>query len=251
MCRILIADGSDILSVALAKQLKKFADVRLCHNGEHLLEAITGFQPDILFVDLMLPNCNTIATLHTARTSGCTAQFVGISTVRNQPLLNALMGLDFVYIFQRPCTVGNVVAFLRRLALDLPELSRWCVETEIDNVLLYLGFQCGRSRYDCVYQGILLKYCGKAGDSVKYLYSEVRRLCNKKSVEVVEKAIRDAIRNAWTYGDRNLWRAYFPTCDKTGCPSNEVFISRIALALINRERMISLRSETFDKSMFA
>lgn len=250
MCRILIADGSDAFSGALAKQLKQFADVILCSNSDRLLEMITGFQPDILFIDLMLPDCDPLAMLHTVRTSGCTAQFVGISTVKSQPLLQVLMGLDFVYVFPRPCSLGNVVAFLHRLALGLPELSRWCVETEIDNVLLYLGFQCGRSRYDCIYQGILLKYCGKAGDSAKYLYSEVRRLCNKKSVEVVEKAIRDAIRNAWTYGDRNLWRVYFPACDKTGCPSNEVFISRIALALRNRERMINLRAVNSDKIIF-
>ncbi len=249
MCRILIADGSDAFSGALAKQLKQFADVKLCSNGNCLLETIAGFQPDILFIDLMLPDCDPIAILHTVRTSGCTTQFVGISTVKSQPLLEILMGLDFVYVFPRPCAVGSVVAFMRRLALDLPELSRWCVETEIDNVLLYLGFQCGKSRYDCIYQGILLKYCGKAGDSAKYLYSEVRRLCNKKSVEVVEKAIRDAIRNAWTYGDPNFWRVYFPACDKTGCPSNEVFISRIALALRNRERMNNLFAETFDKIM--
>ena len=249
MCRILIADGSEIFADALAKQLKQFADVKLCSNGKCLLETITGFQPDILFVDLMLPDCDPIAVLHSLRTCGCTAQFVGISTVKNQHLLEILMDLEFVYVFPRPCAVGNVVAFMRRLSMGLPELFRWSVETEIDNVLLYLGFQCGRSRYDCIYQGILLKCCGKAGDSVKYLYSEVRRLCNKKSVEVVEKAIRDAIRNAWSNGDINIWRLYFPTCDKTGCPSNEVFISRIALALRNRERMNNLFSENVDKFM--
>ena len=81
-----------------------------------------------------------------------------------------------------------------------------------------------------------LIYYDKGGDSAKYLYSEVRKLCGKKSIEVVEKAIRDAIKHAWQHGDRNVWGMYFPTSTREGCPSNEVFVERISLALKNRER---------------
>ena len=240
MCRILVADTSDVFADALAKQLIQFADVKVCCSGKRLLGVIRNFCPDILFVDLMLPECDPVAVLHTLRTSGSTVQFVGISTVANETVLNMLAGLGVTRVFLRPCAVENVVAFLRRLILDIPEISAWCVETEIDSTLLYLGFQCGKSRYDCIYHGILLKYCGRAGDSAKYLYSEVRRLCGKKSVEVVEKAIRDAIRHAWTNGDPEVWKFYFPNCDRTGCPSNEVFISRIAMALRNRKHINEL-----------
>jgi hypothetical protein len=153
------------------------------------------------------------------------------------PVQQILAGLGVTYIFPKPCALGSVVSFLHRLASGLPDLSAWCAETEIDNVLLNMGFHCGRSRYQCTFQAILLKYCGKGGDTTKYLYSEVRKLCGKKSIDVVEKAIRDAIRHAWDHGDPQVWELYFPVCDKQGCPSNEVFIARIALAIKNRERL--------------
>ena len=237
MKRILIADASRVFADGLTKQLKQDYMLKLCYDGKHILRIIREFEPDIIFIDMSLSGCDVLRVLHTVRTSGSTAQLVTISVNTSVQVQQILAGIGVVRIFPRPCALENVVSFLHRIASDLPDLSLWCAETEIDSVLLYMGFQCGRSRYNCIYHAILLKYCGKGGDSVKYLYSEVRKLCGKKSIEVVEKAIRDAIRHAWEHGDRDVWNMYFSTCDKEGCPSNEVFVERIALALKNCERL--------------
>ena len=126
-------------------------------------------------------------------------------------------------------------------------MTAGCLETEIDNILLRLGFQCGKSRYDCTYQAIRLKCCGEAGDSAKYLYSEVRRICGKKTMESVEKAIRDAIGHAWEHGDRDVWLMYFPLSCGGKSPSNEIFVSRIAQAVGHMER----RKKNRDLEQFA
>ena len=237
MKRILIADASRVFADGLKSQLKQDYLLKLCYDGKHILHCIREFDPDIIFMDMFLPNCDVIKVLHTVCTSGSTAQLVAISVNTTVQVQQILAGLGVIRIFPRPCALENVVSFLHRIASDLPDLSVWCAETEADSTLLYMGFQCGRSRYDCLYHAILLKYYGKGGDSVKYLYSEVRKLCGKKSRDAVEKAIRDAIGHAWEHGDRDVWNLYFPTCEQEGCPSNEVFIERIALALRNRERL--------------
>jgi len=237
MKRILIADSSRMFADGLAKQLKQDYMLKLCYDGKHILRNIREFEPDIIFIDLSLSACDVITVLHTVRSSGSAAQIVAISVNTSIQVQQILVGIGVVRIFPRPCALENVVSFLHRIASDLPDLSLWRAETEIDSILLYMGFQCGRSRYNCIYNAILLKYCGRGGDSVKYLYSEVRKLCGKKSIEVVEKAIRDAIRHAWEHGDPDVWNMYFPTCDKDGCPSNEVFVGRIVLALKNCERL--------------
>lgn len=237
MQRILIADASCAFADGLAKQLKQDYMVKLCYNGMHILRSISEFDPDIILMDLSLPHCDPVSVLHTVKTSGCDAQLVVLSTNTSIQVQQILAGIGVIRIFPRPCSSGSVIGFLHRLASGLPDLSQWCAETEIDSTLLYMGFQCGRSRYDCIYQAILLKYYGNGGDSAKFLYSEVRKLCGKKSIEVVEKAIRDAIGHAWMHGDREVWKLYFPVCEQEGCPSNEVFIARIALALKNRQRL--------------
>lgn len=237
MQRILIADSSRAFADGLVSQLKRDYMLKLCYDGQNVLRAIKKFEPDIILMDIALPNCDPVGVLHTVRSSGSAAQLVVISANTSVQVQQILAGIGVACIFPRPCALGNVISFLHRLTSGLPDLSQWCAETEIDSMLLYMGFQCGRSRYNCIYHAILLKYYGKDGDSAKYLYSEVRKLCGKKSIEVVEKAIRDAIRHAWEHGDLQVWGMYFPMCEQEGCPSNEVFIARIALALKKRERL--------------
>lgn len=237
MKRIMIADASKVFVDGLKRQLKQDYLLKLCYDGEHVLRSIREFNPDIIIIDTSLPNCDVIKVLHTVRTSGCSVQIVATSVTVTVPAQQILAGLEVIRVFPKPCALGEIISFVHRIASGLPDLSAWCAETEVDSTLLYMGFQCGRSRYDCLYHAILLKYYGKGGDSVKYLYSEVRKLCGKKSRDAVEKAIRDAIGHAWEHGDRDVWDLYFPTCEKEGCPSNEVFIERIAMALRNRERL--------------
>lgn len=237
MKRVLIAQEKDCFAENLIRCLQKDFILEHCPDGGQVLRTIREFDPDVILMDTSLPGSDPVSVLHMVRTAGSMAHFV-VTTVSSPELVRQRLGdIGVARIFPKPCCVDAVCGLLYRLTADLPDLSLWCAETEAENVLLHMGFHCGRSRYDCIYHGILLKYCDKGGDSAKYLYSEVRKLCGKRSVEVVEKAIRDAIRHAWNHGDPEIWRLYFPLCHKEGCPSNEVFISRIALALKNRERL--------------
>lgn len=237
MQRILIADSVAAFADGLSKQLKREYIVKTCCDGRDFLRLFNEIDPDILAVDLALPNCDVLGAIHSIRTSGRNVQIVVLSVNTSITTQQILAGLGITYLFARPCSVESVLCLLRNLASGMPDLSQWCVETEIDNTLLRLGFQCGRSRYYCTYQAVMLKCYNRGGDSAKYLYAEVRKYCCKSSVESVEKAIRDAISHAWQHGDREIWKLYFPNCDITGCPANEVFIDRIARALQNRERL--------------
>lgn len=248
MYRILIADASSVFAAGLKNQLSSDFSVKVCSKGKQILRCIRDFEPDIIFLDLMFPDCDTLGLLHTVRASGIATRVVAISSYVSPEVHQILAGLGITYIFPRPCAMGNVVCFLRQLASGASDLSELCVETEIDNVLLRLGFQCGKSRYDCTFHAIRLKCYGQGGDSVKYLYSEVRRICGKKTMESVEKAIRDAIGHAWEYGDRDVWLMYFPLSNGGKCPSNEIFISRIAQAVGHMERR--KKNRDLDQSIY-
>ena len=68
---------------------------------------------------------------------------------------------------------------------------------------------------------------------IKELYPAIAQLCGNHSVDQVEHAIRDAIRQAWNTRDESVWRAYFPRggCHTEKCPTSKLFISRLALEL--------------------
>lgn len=64
----------------------------------------------------------------------------------------------------------------------------------------------------------------------KELYPYVARHSGSSNAIAVEHAIRTAIFDAWTRRDPEVWKRYFPHCDKA--PSNKLFISVLAEQLI-------------------
>lgn len=237
MQRILIADSSRTLAESMEKQLNKNFIVKICCDGRRVLRMVMDFEPDIIVLDTMLPGCDGISILHSIRSAGGTENVVVLSANLSLTVQKMLANLGVVYAFSKPCNIQNVVCFVRQLALGDAGLTQWNPETEIDNILLRLGFRYGRGGYECTYEAIRLRYIGEVGYITKCLYTEVRKNCGKKNNDVVEKAIRDAIRHGWDNGDPLIWELYFPQAGKRECPSNDVFISRIARALQNREKL--------------
>lgn len=237
MQRILIADSSKNLAEGIGKQLNKDFLVKICCDGRRVLRQVIDFEPDLIILDLMMPGCDGITLLQNIRSSGGTANVVVLSANLTMPVQQIISQLGVVYAFCKPCATQNVVCFVRQLALGDSGLSPWNIETELDNVLLRLGFQYGKGGYRCTYEAIRLRYIGEDGYITKCLYTEVRKRCGKKSIEAVEKSIRDAINAAWENGDPNVWDLYFPQGENRKCPSNDMFISRISKALQDREKM--------------
>lgn len=54
--RVLIIEDDIILAMSLTIMLKKlgYTDIRKAHTGEHALEIIVDFMPDLMLVDIML-----------------------------------------------------------------------------------------------------------------------------------------------------------------------------------------------------
>ena len=147
----------------------------------------------------------------------------------NDYVMKALANLKVSYICQKPCKLDALAAAIRMVA-DQAVSSLWLPETEVDNILLMLGFKMGLARYDILRSAIMLKYCGEDGGVTKCLYPAVA-LQFGGNAQQVEKAIRDAIHHAFKTGNKNNWKLYFESRENERCPSNEIFIARIACAL--------------------
>ena len=73
---------------------------------------------------------------------------------------------------------------------------------------------------------------------MKELYVDVASCCGGGR-QRVEKAIRDAVEDAYSNSDTSLWAMYFPYYSKREkpYPGNEDFVARIAGALIQIARV--------------
>ena len=241
MLKLVIADASEAIVQTMSRHCKKLFDVYICTNGQQALEAVRKFQPDILLLDLHLPELDGLTVLRTIRTSGNDIPVIMTGFLHNDWVFAEMSELRVNGFFPKPCHTGAVVAHLQDLAMHIQSGMQLCQSPQraANHILLNLGFRMGLSRYQCVYQALMLKYEGEDGGVTKCLYPKVGMLCGGNAAQV-EKAIRDAINNAFCNGNPNIWKMYFkPGCDEQmQCPSNEVFLSRIAFALQEQFQVI-------------
>lgn len=240
MQRILIADGSLVLTEALERELQRDYLVQVCYDGGTAVDLLAKFEPDILVLDTMITEYDAVSILRMMRTSGNDAKVILLTRYPALDIIAQAQELGVSHILPKPCALGAIVACIRDISfrLMIPEGEQWCVENETDNILLRLGFGMGYSNYSCVYHGVLIKYQVMDSSATKYIYPEVAKICGG-SGDRIEKAIRDGIKKAWLTGDRRVWQLYFPP-GRDGvmqCPSNEAFLSRIAGCLRQRTRI--------------
>lgn len=239
MHRLLIADSGGMLGKTIEKQLRDLFLIETCDDGEQALDLIYRFEPDIILLDLQLPVIRGLDVLQMLRSVGLDTKVIAITTLTDDYICRALGELQVSNLFLKPCVVGTVTACICDISYQLHngQQGDWCVENETDRILLTLGFRMGPARYAYVYDAVLCKYRDPAGYVTKCLYPKVAKHFGGTASQV-EKAIRDAIKDAWKNGNRAVWQMYFPP-DKDGeipCPSNEVFLARVANVLQQKTR---------------
>ena len=235
MYKVLIADASFSFCEAVANCLEPEYHVLCCHDGQTVIAYVNEYEPDMLVIDLALPHIDGVNVLNMLRCAGKNLPVLAMTANASDCVLQILSCLKVSHVCQKPCSLDALVCSIRMIAQNA-ENALWIPETEADNLLLHLGFRMGLTRYENVRTGILMKYNGSVDGMTKSLYPAIAEE-NGGNATQVEKSIRDAIHHAFRTGNRNYWSLYFPGAYGGKCPSNELFIARMASALKNRERV--------------
>ncbi len=238
MLRLLIADSSDMFANALKKKLQSQYLVKVCCDGNQTLNALTTFDPDILLMDLRLSGTDGLTVIRALRDSGRNTKVLVMSGYVADYTLSILESLGVSYVFSKPCDVASVMCSIRDVSNQLLGGGDWCLENEVDRILLSLGFRMGRTQYACTFDALCLKYENFHCATTKEIYPAVAKMENGNAKQV-EKAIRDAIKVAWSTGNQALWKLYFQPKDGeiSYCPSNDEFLCRMAKALMCGKRL--------------
>ena len=229
MQRILIADSSLPFSKSVSDQLGKDFMVQCCYDGREVLKYIHVFDPDVLLLDMMMPGMDGFSIIDSIRSVGKTTKIIAMLSGYDVVIAAMLSAYGVSYVFTKPCLPELVAGFLHQYTGQL-FFEDWSVDTYLDELLMRMGFSLWNAKYPCIRNAVLLRYRGEDAGVTKGVYPIVAQMCGSTKANV-EKAIRDAIRHAWTHGDRAIWDLYFINCQKDKCPSNDMFISRMAMAL--------------------
>lgn len=230
MHNVLIAHNSEDFAHALYGTLKEKFHVTVCFDGNSALELLRTLKPAILVLDMMLPYKNGLEILQQLHPN-IPPIILATTSHHSDSLLQSPAAKYIDYVFLSTCSVNTVTNHIHKLLSKIPTSYHLSPKQEqVAKILLQLQICAGYDGFQQLKTGIPL-YASDPGQTLsKELYPEIARLCGYDNGEQVERSIRSAIKTAWKTCNKSLWISLFPSA-ATKCPSNKVFISRLATYL--------------------
>lgn len=226
--RLLIADHSDEFRAALTEMLSDQFLIQTAKNGEEAWLVLQNFLPDILVLDVLLPETDGISLLQRCADRDIHPAVLVTTRITSEYLMNTLTRLGVSYILLKPCQTCAVADRIREMG-DLLPLPSVLPRESMDEILLRLGFSRKLSGTRYLQQAIRLFAKDPQQMLTKELYAKVGQLFHASSSQV-ERSIRNAIAVAWGGRDEKMWMRYFPT-GKNGTvrrPTNGELITRLS-----------------------
>ena len=211
---VLLADPGEQYRAAYSKAIGQETDMELVaqtDNGLRAEELITKFQPDVVVLDLVLPNLDGLSLLTHLRAKNASSRVIVTSAICNDQVLMECAELGTTYFMQKPFDPPLLVQRIKGY-----QYLREAILLTIDDM-------------DII------------NSVTKVLYPEVARKFNTTPSRV-ERAIRHAIEVAWDRGDIETLQKFFgyTVSNIKGKPTNSEFIAMIADCLSLRQKQASV-----------
>lgn len=237
--KILIADPSEEFVMALTEELGDCGIVKTCAQGNQTLELIGFFHPDVLVLDLALPDTDGLELIEkiTALPSG--PAILVMTRFVSDFILDVITRKGVSYIMYKPCDIATVAKRVFDLLDHLKPilLSSTDPRTVVTNMLLALGVPTKLRGYLYLREAVICYSRNPAQSITKELYPSVAEILGGNGAQV-EHLIRTAIATAWESRDDKVWAHYFLP-DPGGMirrPSNRAFISRLTESMFIGEQ---------------
>ena len=226
MKTVLLALYDDVLTRHISQQLKEQFCIFTAGNGTDALTMLTQVKPDVLLLDLMLPEMDGISVLQEAHLQGFNCPTIAITPYISDYVLNAVEYLRVQCLLRTPCSSQ----LLCNRIIDLCEMeNRSIVADGIEYVLRNLGIQLQTKGGKFLAEAIRQYRYNPNQTIFGDLYPAVADAFGATTCQV-ERAMRFAIERAWAQRNEQIWNVCFPVGanGKTVRPTNSAFISTIA-----------------------
>lgn len=231
--RLLIADESEEFCAALTAALGGAFELQVCHDGAQAVRLLEQFRPDVLVLDLILPQLDGYAVLNAAAALEPSPRCLVVSGFISAYVQQLLTRMEVDYILRKPCDFRTLADRI----FDLSGTAEGVIFTPYgvasqEMRLLYSLNVTGNRALRTVELALKL-YVANPGQSVtKELYPDMAKQLGT-SAQAVEKAIRTAIHKAWLNRNEATWRMFFST-NQSGVipkPTNLGFLNTLTAYL--------------------
>jgi len=230
MRKLLIADCNEDYRAALTASLQDNYHILCCRTGTEAWTLLLQERPDILVLDLMLPELDGLTLLERISANGICPMVLAATPILSDYVFSCAQRLGIEYLVRKPCAIEAIASRIRDLSLRLkapkPKIDP---ANYVTTLLLSLDISTKHNGFAYLREAVLLMAKDPAQSVTKVLYPEVARICGC-SKENVERSIRTALDRAWEKRDREKWQQFFPSAQQR--PTNAVFISRLAETLL-------------------
>lgn len=217
--KLLIAESSDALCLALTDLLGQRYHICTCHSGDRALELLRSFSPDLIYIDLMLPQIDGLTVLQTALQEGIRPSILVAVGLQSPYIERALSRLQVDYVLKKPCSAKVIAGHIDEIAGAVNEspVTHSDLQAEISEILVQLSFKNNLSGFRYVVSGLPMFAENPQQTVTKELYPAIAKL-HGKTGDQVERAIRNAINQAWQRRDERIWRMYFAPAPNGSIP---------------------------------
>ena len=237
MKKIMIAHRSEAMIALLANRFSNSEELYFFRNGTDVLEAITEINPDLLVIDLFLPEIDGLSVIRRIK-GKATPRLLVTSTSLSTFAYNAAINYGADLFITTPCNPDDLYDHIMQLLNYNENTQRvFNAESYVSELLQKLGFNPAAAGSRYLRAGIPIYAKDQNLQFCKEVIPAIVESCHCRSADQVEHGIREAIRFAWHKGDPAMWQAYFSSSclTATKCPTNKAFIARLALELLKEE----------------
>ncbi len=250
---VLIADADVEYAELLSRNITGDFKINVCEivsNGYQLIEKVDILRPDVVIMDVVLPNIDGIGVLERFKSKKqefdnfSMPKVIVLSTFKQDKVAQDCINLGASYYMVKPISFDSIRNTIRRLCDTVPgkkintgigKKYEICenpdVETMVTEMIHEIGIPAHIKGYQYLRHAIMLviENLDVINSITKTLYPTVAEDFHTTSSRV-ERAIRHAIEVAWDRGDTDVLNSIFGYTIATskGKPTNSEFIAMIA-----------------------
>ncbi len=220
----------------------------IAYDGYEGLQMIDKFKPDVVVLDMIMPNLDGIGVLERLKENeGKKPSVIILSAVGQDTLIQKTIELGAEYYMVKPVNVDSLLSRIRQVYhenytylytekndfsdMKLMENAGYenDVESQISKFLKSVGIPAHMTGYQYLREALVqvLSSKSKMFKSVtKTLYPEIAEKFSTSS-QKVERSIRNSIESAWERGNKDFIDKIFGHSNK-GRPTNSEFIATAA-----------------------
>lgn len=206
------------------------------HDGQTAIKVLPQRQPDLVILDLIMPNLDGLGVLERMKKLGLRSKFIVLSAFGQEEFLHSALELGADYFIMKPFDMQVLLQRIHQLVDENNRRPGWqvrpvAIEERIARQITQLGVPAHYKGYRYLKDAIamVVENIDLLGQVTKCLYPTIAAR-HKTSPDKVERAMRHAIETAWSRGNIDVLNETFGySVDiNRGRPTNSSFIAKIA-----------------------